>query len=85
MEKYREQKRSNGFEIHVRQCGIALHTQFCFLGASPDCMVCDMSEDKVERRYGLLEVKCPYKAYTEKKTVSMACQDYGNFCCAFIW
>ena len=44
-------------------------------------MVCDMSEDKVEHRYGLLEVKCPYKAYAEKRTVSMACQDHGNFCC----
>ena len=45
-------------------------------------MVCVISEDKVEHRYGLLEVKGPYKTKTEKKTVPLACQDYGKCCCA---
>ena len=77
---YLLRKRSDGSPVNVRSCGLVLHTQFKFLGASPDGMVYDTSS--LQGQYGLLEVKCPYKPYLNKKTVLQACEEDSSFCCS---
>ncbi len=72
---YLQKKSSDGKQVHHRQCGLVLHPQFRFLGASPDGLVSDAGD------HGLLEVKCPHTAYVEKKTVYAACLDHAHFCC----
>lgn len=72
---YLARKHSDGKQVHFRPCGLVLHPQFRFLGASPDGLVCEADD------HGLLEVKCPYTAYNDKKTVYQASLDYPNFCC----
>ena len=75
IEAYFKKKSSDGQQVYRRQCGLVLHPQFRFLGASPDGLVCDAGN------YGLLEIKCPYTTYVDKKTVYEAAVDYAHFCC----
>ena len=53
-----------------------LHTLFKFLGPSPDGLVYDASADE---KFGLLEVKCPYRPFTERFTLENACKQ-PSFC-----
>ena len=70
--------RGNG--IHVRQCGIALHTDYQFIGASPDGMVCDQS---AKPRFGVLDVKCPFSAYAKCWSLKDAAEQDKGFCLQF--
>ena len=75
VEAYLQRQSLNGKQVHFRRCGLVLHPQFRFLGASPDGLLCDSGE------YGLLEVKCPHTTYVEKKTVWQAATENVHFCC----
>ena len=59
-------------DFKMRECGLVLHSEYSFLGASPDWLV---SENGM---FGLVEIKCPYSMYD--KTIQEACQK-PNFCC----
>lgn len=41
-------------KVHVHKCGLVVHPDIPFLGASPDGKVCD------KKVTGILEIKCPY-------------------------
>ena len=69
-----------GNGIHGRQCGIALHTDYQFIGASPDGMVCDQS---AKPRFGVLEVKCPFSAYAKCWSLKDAAEQDKGFCLQF--
>ena len=78
IKEYTSRKSAEGTPVVVRQCGMASHTQFRFLGASPDGMVFDQTASP---RFGLLEVKCPYAAFNKSLTVQAACNKLPAFCC----
>ena len=42
--------------VTVRKCGFIVDPRCCWLGASPDGIVCDSQENED----GLVEIKCPY-------------------------
>ena len=77
---YVEKQKDEGRPVVIQECGLCLHQECRFLGASLDRIVYDNS---TEDCFGLLEVKCPYKAYTLHKTVWEACDD-SQFCCTLI-
>ena len=77
---YVDKMTADGRPVAIQKCGLCLHQDYRFLGASPDRVVYDSS---IVDHFGLLEIKCPYKAYTLHKTVSEAC-DEAQFCCALI-
>lgn len=56
----------------MRECGLVLHTEYSFLGASPDWLV------SKNGMFGLVEIKCPYSMYG--RTIQEARQK-SNFCC----
>ena len=76
---YIEKKKADGQVVHLRDCGLVLHPHFQFLGASPDRVVFDTSV--VDDQLGLLELKCPFNAFRDQKTIQQACNDYPGFCC----
>ena len=51
------------------------------MAASPDGLIEDPSENN-GRRYGILEIKCPYSA--RKVTPKAACHEINQFCCSLI-
>ena len=54
---YVDKMQADGRHVAVQECGLCLHQEYRFLGASPDRVVYDNSTiDSL----GLLEVKCPY-------------------------
>ena len=57
---YVEKKKDEGRPVVIQECGLCLHLEYRFHGVSPDRIVYDNSTDDC---FGLLEVKCPYKAY----------------------
>lgn len=63
--------------VHVRECGIALHPCYQYIGASPDGMVFDPS---VQPRFGLLEVKCPLSVYSQSLSIPQAAEQAKGFC-----
>lgn len=75
---YVETMKADGRPVAIQECGLCLHQQYRFLGASPDRVVYDNSTVDC---FGLLEIKCPYKAYTLRQTVIEACAE-AQFCCA---
>lgn len=52
-----------------------------WLAASPDGLIEDPSES-VERRHGILEIKCPYSA--RRMTPEITCHEVNTFCCTMI-
>ena len=66
-----------GQPVAVRSCGLVLDTNHRYLGASPDGMVFDSTASP---RYGLLEIKCPFSAYTKKLTIDQAANEDRSFC-----
>ena len=58
--------------FRMRECGLVLHTEYSFRGASSDRMVFENG------MFGLVEIKCPYSMYD--RTIQEACQK-PNFCC----
>ena len=60
---------------HFHKCGLVINKEFCFLGATPDGIVCD------DKRSGIAEVKCPYTA--RDYTVREASAKINNFCLEF--
>jgi len=77
---YLDKMQADGRHVAVQECGLCLHQEYRFLGASPDRVVYDNS---TVDSFGLLEIKCPYKPYTLNKTIQEACDD-GLFCCALV-
>ena len=63
---YLDHSLQTGKTLTVGECGLCLHPHFSFLGASPDCVVFD---ETASPPIGLVEVKCPYTAYTKEQTV----------------
>ena len=64
-------------DLAVRPCGLLLHPVYSYIGASPDGPVYDpLSPDP----HGLLEIKCPYRAFSDDLTPTEACSD-PTFCC----
>ena len=61
----------------VRNCGLVLHPNCRYIGASPDGLVFDPSEDSC---HGLLEIQCPLNAFDNDLTPEKAGADTG-FCC----
>ena len=61
--------------IHLHDCGLVVHQNFNFLGASPDGKVCDSGLT------GILEIKCPYSA--RDMSVVQAATNLANFCLGF--
>ena len=59
-------------DFKMTECGLVLHTEYSFLGASPDQLVCENG------MFGLVEIKCPFSVYG--RTIQEACQK-PNFCC----
>ena len=51
---------------HLHECGLVVHKEMPFLGASPDAVVCQDGES------GIIEVKCPYSA--RDMTIEEACK-----------
>ena len=80
VEAYKATKRSRNEDVAVHPCGLVLHTQYRFLGASPDGLVLDNSSSP---RLGLLEVKCPQAAFKKSLSVTEACSD-PSFCCELV-
>ena len=52
------------------ECGLVVNAQAPWLGASPDCLLYDPSEEKP---YGIGEVKCPFSK--KDMTIEEACMD----------
>ena len=67
---YIEKKKADGQVVHLRDCGLVLHPHFQFLGASPDHVVFDKSV--VDDQLGFLELKCPFNAFQDQKTIRLA-------------
>ena len=63
---YVDKMQADGRHVAVQECGLCLHQEYRFLGASPDRVVYDNS---TVDSFSLLEVKCPYKPYTLNKTI----------------
>ena len=59
-------------DFKIRECGLVLHTEYSFLGASPDWLV------EENDMLGLAEIKCPYSVFG--RFIKEACQ-HPNFCC----
>jgi len=59
-------------DFKIRGCELVLHTEYSFLGASPDRLV------EENGKLGLVEIKCPY--FIIGRTIEEACQ-HPNFCC----
>ena len=78
--EYLSVKKDQGKPVVVRPCGIVLDTDYRYIGASPDGMVFDKS---TRPRYGLLEVKCPFTAYSRSWSVEEAAERDKNFCVQF--
>lgn len=78
VEAYKAFKLRQRRPVDVRPCGIALHLQYRYIGASPDGMVRDPS---AHPKYGLLEVKCPHAKFGS--STEEAAGDKG-FCLAMI-
>ena len=59
----------------MEKCGFVIHPEHCWLGASPDGRVKDLSCDQPD---GILEIKCPYS----KRDVEPeeACKDPEFYC-----
>ena len=77
---YVDKMQTDGRHVAVQECGLCLHQEYRFLGASPDRVVYDNS---TVDSFGLLEVKCPYKPYTLNKTIQEVCDDALS-CCALV-
>ena len=55
--KYNEvMKKSVKTDVIIKECGLFVHLNMVYLGATPDCVVCDPSSSFE----GLLEIKCPH-------------------------
>ena len=79
-EEYMQLKAVLGESVSIRSCGIVLHTQCRYFGASPDGCVHDPSSSE---EYGQLEIKCAYRHFSESKAVEEACAQ-PDFCCEFV-
>ena len=81
VQAYCRKMAENGNQVEVAESGLVLHPRYKFLGASPDRVVFDPKA--FPARYGLLEVKCPHRAFLENQTVLEACHS-PDFCCQAI-
>ena len=61
--------KERGKSVSVRNCGIVLDIDHPYLSPSPDGLVLDPTSRPC---YGLLEVKCPYSAYSKSLTLKQA-------------
>ena len=59
----------------TEKCGFIVHREHCWLGASPDGKVKDLSSDQPN---GILEIKCPYSKRNVKP--EEACKDPLFYC-----
>ena len=75
------EKMKLGQPVEVESAGLVLHTKYSYLGASPDGVVFDAS---AHPRFGLLEIKCPYRAFSLGLTVREACRSLPSFCCELV-
>ena len=66
-----------GPSYQVSRTGIHISTTHPWLAASPDGVVEDPTQAE-GRRFGLLEIKCPYSGRT--MTPEVACQEVNQFC-----
>ena len=80
VEAYKAAKRSRNEDVAVRLSGLVLHSQYRFLGASPDGLVLDNISSP---RLGLLEGKCPQAAFKKSLSVTEAFIDQ-SFCCDLV-
>ena len=76
IEEYRQKQRASGNDITVYKAGFHICEKYPFLGASPDGCVHDPNS---EYKFGLLEVKCPFKY--RFKTIRDAATN-SDFCLA---
>ena len=74
-------KEQFGQLYQVKKTGIHISVENPWLAASPDGLIEDPSEND-ERRYGILEIKCPYSA--RKMTPEDACHEINHFYCTSI-
>ena len=66
-----------GCPVSVRQCGLVIDMDRCYLGASLDGTVFDTTANP---RFGLLEVKCPFTAFKRSLSVQEAAEEISGFC-----
>ena len=77
--KYVEHMRSNGhIGLTTSDSGFVVHSEKCWLGASPDAWVTDPSVQDIK---GIAEFKCPYRE--AKMSLVEACQG-SEFCCVMV-
>ena len=69
-------RKSQQVAIEVNKCGLLIDSNDFWLGASPDGIVFDPTQQEHQR--GCLEVKCPYVC--EKRTITDACRQVSAFC-----
>lgn len=62
-EAYQQYAEKNHVEFKMEKCGFLIHTEYPFLGCSPDrrvqCMCCGR---------GIIEIKCPYTLLSKEKS-----------------
>ena len=77
--KYVEHMRSNGhIGLTTSDSGFVVHSEKCWLGASPDAWITDPSVQYIK---GIAEFKCPYRE--AKMLLVEACQG-SDFCCVMV-
>lgn len=54
----KKMRKQAGHSVTVLECGLVVNPSFPYLGASPDGKVMEPNSND---KYGLLEIKCPYK------------------------
>lgn len=57
LQRYEEALRNTGRDVQLQSAGLFVNPEYPWLGASPDAIVYDPSEDQP---WGCVEVKCPY-------------------------
>ncbi|KAH7944973.1 hypothetical protein HPB49_003781 [Dermacentor silvarum] len=79
LQRYEEALRNTGRDVQLQCTGLFVNPEYPWLGASPDAIVYDPSEDPP---WGCVEVKCPYSlkdADSEKLlTARDTCVDFDN-------
>jgi hypothetical protein len=74
-QKYKELKKAEHHIVSVEKCGLIVHPQEPWLGASPDGVVTDHCCTPSK---GLQEIKCPYSM--REITPTQACCDPSFYC-----
>ena len=74
---YAADKTNSGTPVRIRDCGLAVSTDYQYIGASPDGVVFNKSANP---HFGLLKVKCPYSAFTKSQSGKDAATQEKGFC-----